>query len=286
MPGDGHLKGGVDGYLTHWRELRDADVASRVAAARYAPKTPGQEAYWRAMGEKLLVACDGPAGSGKTLLACQMAADLFKAGRVRSLVFTRPQVGAGPPGGFLPGGPAQKMLPFMFVIADYLARLLPGQRMQVVADPEGATGLSQPGVYFLPLEYARGATLDDAFVFADECQNMTEPLLRLLTGRQGRDTRVVMSGHVKQCDLAGGPAGWTRWLGLLDAHPDPDWAAVRLTHADVLRSGMAAKTERLWDGEWAPPAVESGEGAAAPHHPPSAPDVVRGKSVPRRRRPT
>ena len=288
MPGSGHLKGGVDGYLNHWRELRDADVAARAAASRFAPKTRDQEAYWRAMGDRPLVACDGPSGAGKTVLACQRGADLFESGRVNSLVFTRPQVSAGQPSGFIPGGAAQKMLPFMYVIAGYLRRMLPGQRMTVVTDPEADVDLSARGVYFLPVEYARGVTLDDCFVFADECQNFTGTLLRLLTGRQGRNCTLVMSGHERQCDLPGGPAGWLHWLGLLAAHPDPDWAVVRLTHADVLRSGVVAKTERLWDGEWAPPPVESGEGPAAPPRdpPPGHADALRGKPVPRRRRPS
>jgi phosphate starvation-inducible protein PhoH len=282
MPDANALMGGLD---THWTQLRDADVAARAAARRFTPQTPGQEKYWEAMQDRLLVACDGPAGAGKTLLACQMAADLFKAKRVKSLVFLRPGVTAGRPSGMLPGTLAQKHSPFMFVLAGYMARLLPGQRMTVLADPESAADLSVPGVYFLPAEYARGVTLDDCFVFADEAQNFEQGMLRLVTGRQGKNTTLVLSGHSKQCDLPGGPAGWLHLLSLLSGTPDPDWAVVRLIHADVLRSGIAAKTERLWDGEGAA-AQPPGKDTVDDEPTPTYADVVRRGPVARRRRPS
>ncbi len=240
--------GGLD--TSHWKQLRDASATARIEAKRFRPQTPGQERYWDAMRRRPVVACDGPSGSGKTLLACQLAAERFLSGEAHSLVFTRPLVTAGRGSGWLPGTATQKLFPFMFVIAGYLARMLPGQKLTVVSDPEAAVDLSARGVYFLPAEYARGATLDNAFVFADECQNFTRGELRLFTGRQGKGTTLVMSGHSAQCDLPGGPDGWDYWKELLAANPDPDWTLVRLTHQDVLRSGVVAKTERLWDGEF------------------------------------
>ena len=60
----------------------------------------------------------GPAGTGKTLLAVQVAVKLFQSGIVDKIVVTRPAVSVDEDLGFLPGTLEQKMAPWTMPIFD------------------------------------------------------------------------------------------------------------------------------------------------------------------------
>jgi phosphate starvation-inducible PhoH-like protein len=55
----------------------------------------------------------GQAGSGKTLLACQVALDLYFTRQIEKIIITRPVVEAADPIGFLPGDMKAKMDPWL-----------------------------------------------------------------------------------------------------------------------------------------------------------------------------
>ena len=58
----------------------------------------------------------GKAGSGKTLVSCQVALDLFFKKQVKHIIITRPAVEAGEKLGFLPGGLEEKLDPYVHAI--------------------------------------------------------------------------------------------------------------------------------------------------------------------------
>src|SRR5262249_6558451 len=59
------------------------------------PRSDGQARYMKALLEKDLVFCIGPAGTGKTYLAVAMAVSLLRRGRIKKIVLVRPAVEAG-----------------------------------------------------------------------------------------------------------------------------------------------------------------------------------------------
>ena len=74
------------------------------------PKTQGQCNYMLALrSNKPIVVCTGPAGSGKTMLACQVAIEQINKGKV---ILTRPIVAADEDIGYLPGDLNEKMEPW------------------------------------------------------------------------------------------------------------------------------------------------------------------------------
>ena len=62
----------------------------------------------------------GPAGTGKTLLAVQVAVKLFKEGAIDRIIITRPAVSVDEDLGFSPGTLEQKMAPWTRPIFDVL----------------------------------------------------------------------------------------------------------------------------------------------------------------------
>lgn len=219
-----------------WQNARDQSVrdalAARFAGPPKKPLTARHLQYLKALDEKAVVLGVGPAGTAKTALACQAAADQFKAGRVRRIVLTRPVLECDEELGFLPGSLAEKMAPFVAPMVGWLRTHFPADLDQLVADGR---------VEVVPLAYMRGLTFDDAFVVLDEAQGATYRQLKMLLTRVGHNCRVAVTADLRQSDLVDRPRDvpLLRVLRQLGAEPrHPDVALVKFGPADVLRSGL------------------------------------------------
>ena len=86
------------------------------------PRNRNQEQYVLSLLDetKNIVFGIGPAGTGKTLLAVQVAVKLFKEGQVDKIIVTRPAVSVDEDLGFLPGTLEEKMAPWTRPIFDVL----------------------------------------------------------------------------------------------------------------------------------------------------------------------
>ena len=66
-----------------------------------------------------IVLCTGPAGTGKTMIACREAISSYKAKKINKIIITRPTITVEENIGFLPGTVEDKLYPFMVPIYDY-----------------------------------------------------------------------------------------------------------------------------------------------------------------------
>lgn len=157
------------------------------------PKTVGQTRYVEAVDKNDIVFAIGPAGTGKTYLACAMAVAELKAKKVNRIVFTRPAVEAGESLGFLPGDVRAKVDPYLRPIYDALYDML---------QPDKIRNLLEMGVIEIaPLAFMRGRTLNESFVVLDEAQNTTHPQMKMFLTRIGEASKAVITGDVTQIDL-------------------------------------------------------------------------------------
>jgi phosphate starvation-inducible PhoH-like protein len=157
------------------------------------PKTAGQREYVQAIREHDIVVGVGPAGTGKTYLACALGVEFLARKRVRRLVLARPAVEAGERLGFLPGDLQAKVDPYLRPLYDALEDLMPAERMQ--------RALETRTIEIAPLAYMRGRTLSDAFVILDEAQNVTGGQMKMFLTRLGLNSRAVVIGDKTQIDL-------------------------------------------------------------------------------------
>jgi len=157
------------------------------------PKTAGQREYVQAIREHDIVVGVGPAGTGKTYLACALGVEFLARKRVRRLVLARPAVEAGERLGFLPGDLQAKVDPYLRPLYDALEELMPAERMQ--------RALETRTIEIAPLAYMRGRTLSDAFVILDEAQNVTGGQMKMFLTRLGLNSRAVVIGDKTQIDL-------------------------------------------------------------------------------------
>jgi len=135
----------------------------------------------------------GKAGSGKTLLAVQVALDLFFKRQYNKIIITRPTV-ATEDNGFLPGDEKEKLEPWLVPIMSNMRK--------VYNKPEKIQKMVEDGdIELVSLAHFRGRTFDNAVVIVDEFQNLTKPQLRMALGRLGKDSIMIFCGDNQQIDL-------------------------------------------------------------------------------------
>jgi PhoH-like ATPase len=148
-----------------------------------------------------VVALDGRAGTGKTLLA--IAAGLEHVVESRSyerLAVYRPLVPVGRADvGFLPGGLDEKLDPWMSAIHDAIVALTDQRNSRdartLMEELTSRGQLSLESVTFL-----RGRSLHRQFVVVDEAQNLEPTTLKTILTRIGDGTKVVFTGDTSQID--------------------------------------------------------------------------------------
>ena len=153
------------------------------------PKTPGQCKYALALrSNKPIVIGTGPAGSGKTMLACQIALEHVAKYQRPKIVLTRPIVAADEDMGYLPGDMDQKMEPWTKPMYDIFERSMTHNQMDRC-------------IVIEPLGYMRGRTFDNTLIIADEMQNATPNQMKMLLTRIGEGTKLIVTGDLEQSDL-------------------------------------------------------------------------------------
>ena len=135
----------------------------------------------------------GKAGSGKTLLAVQIALDMFFTRQVNKIVITRPTV-SNEDNGYLPGSLNEKMEPWLVPIRSNMRKVY--NKPAVLEKME-----KNEDIELVSLAHFRGRTFDNAVVIVDEFQNLTKPQLGMVLGRLGKLSTMILTGDPQQIDL-------------------------------------------------------------------------------------
>ena len=193
------------------------------------PKTPGQLRYVEVLRKhaKPVVIAVGPAGSGKTLFACQEAVERLSRKQVGRIVLTRPLVSVDEELGYLPGSMEQKMDPWTRPMFDILRGYYSSSKVKQM--------VKNQIIEISPLAYMRGRTFDDCFVIADEMQNSTANQMKMLLTRVGEGTKMVVTGDADQCDLTDGLGGLSDIIPRLEGKELEYLEHIVLENQDVQR---------------------------------------------------
>jgi phosphate starvation-inducible protein PhoH and related proteins len=170
-----------------------------------------------------IVIAYGPAGTGKTLMACRAAGASKRHDRV---ILTRPAVSVDEQHGYLPGTLEKKMDPWIAPMADYL----PGKAKREVC----------------PLAYMRGRTFNQAWIIADEMQNSTPSQMRMVLTRLGHDSKLVITGDTDQHDRGFERNGLIDLIERLKNSPVPGIEMVKFEENDVMRNEIIKHILRLY----------------------------------------
>jgi len=134
----------------------------------------------------------GSAGSGKTLLACQIALDGLFCRQYEKIIITRPTVSKEDIG-FLPGDLREKMDPWVQPIY---------QNMYALYDKVKIEKYIENGqIEIVPVSFMRGRTFLDSCIIVDEAQNVTHEQMEMIVTRLGLRSKMIICGDDHQVDL-------------------------------------------------------------------------------------
>ena len=159
------------------------------------PKTPNQIEYNNLLTDdkNSVVVAVGPAGCGKTLLACNEAIRQLENGIVEKIVITRPVISVDDEQiGFLPGSMNEKMDPWTRPIFDIFHAIYSKQQVKL--------WMKNDVLEIAPLAYMRGRTFKNTFIIADEMQNSSPSQMLMLLTRIGQETKLTITGDINQSD--------------------------------------------------------------------------------------
>jgi phosphate starvation-inducible PhoH-like protein len=161
----------------------------------YEPKNDNQIQYLKYLNDdriKLIFSL-GPAGTGKTLFACQKAISDLKNEKINKIIITRPVVSTEEDIGFLPGSLIKKMEPWTKPIFDIF--------LEHYSQTELNSLINGNQIEICPLMFMRGRTFKNSFIIADEMQNSSPLQMKMLLTRIGHDTKLIVTGDLAQVDI-------------------------------------------------------------------------------------
>lgn len=152
-----------------------------------------QKLYIKALKESSQVIVLGPSGTGKTYIAATYAANQYLMKKINKIIITRPAVSVGKSLGALPGTLEEKFGPWLSPVLSVLEEQLGKGVVE--------TGIKNGNIVMAPLEYMRGSSFKNAFILADEAQNLDIAQFKMLVTRIGENCQIVLNGDIRQSDI-------------------------------------------------------------------------------------
>lgn len=211
----------------------------------YYPKTPNQSKYVKTLNDlssKIVVSL-GPAGTGKTMFACQKAITQLKKEEINKIIITRPLVTVEEEVGFLPGNIVKKMDPWTKPIFDIFLEYFNKADLDLM--------LYSNKIEICPLAFMRGRTFKNAFIIADEMQNSSPNQMKMLVTRLGLNSRLIITGDLQQSDIKG-DNGLRDFISKFETYNYKNNATelIQLVHfdnEDIERSDVVKKIIEIYD---------------------------------------
>ena len=159
-------------------------------------KNESQKELIRSIKGNEITICTGKAGTGKTFVSLALALGLLKqkTSKFSKLYLVKSVTTLRDEGvGFLKGSLQEKLEPFMWSFFINMEKMMNETEMKQL--------LEYDVVRPFPLAYARGTTLDNALIIADEMQNVSTDNARTLLTRIGKNSKMILLGDSNQIDL-------------------------------------------------------------------------------------
>jgi len=140
------------------------------------------------------IICKAPAGVGKTLMSIYIGLKLLNEGKIKNIYFCRQPVESSSFSlGFLSGDFDSKMEPYIMPMMDHLNELLPKSQINKLL--EGGF------IQSIPIGFLKGRTFNSSLIIADEAEDFFNNDFRLIMGRIGKYSKLILIGDNKQSNI-------------------------------------------------------------------------------------
>ena len=186
-------------------EQRQEEVKSKALV----PMNERQKEYIALLNDKPVVVATGFAGTSKTYIPTVMAADLYKLGKINKIIVTRPAISSSMSVGFTSGDFTTKMKSWLGAVLPIFKERL-GLAMMDLA-------IANTDIEFIPLETVKGLSLNNTWLLVEESSDLTKEEIVKLVTRMGKNSKLVLSGDIRQSELRG-DSGLVWLTNFLDRH--------------------------------------------------------------------
>lgn len=207
---------------------------------RIKPRNKKQEEYIQLLEQlnPAIVLSVGPAGTGKTMIACHIGLRKLVDGEITKLILTRPAVSVEEQHGFLPGTLEEKMEPWLKPIYDIMYQYFSVPKVQQL--------IKNQVIEICPLAYMRGRTFENAWIIADEAQNMTPNQMLMLLTRIGHKSKMIITGDPNQHDRGFEINGLGDLIRRMKYYRETKIGMIEFADADVERHPIIRSILRLY----------------------------------------
>jgi phosphate starvation-inducible PhoH-like protein len=220
-------------YACHNEYLKETRVELKCKNAK-------QKSLIKSIKENEITVAAGPAGTGKTYLACAQALKLLKGdARYEKIMLVKSVTGLKDEDiGFLPGDANEKMHPYMM---SYMANFY-----KLIGEKKTNELFHAGQIVYTPLLYIRGANHDNAIILIDETQNISISNVRTIMTRLGSDAKMVFLGDEKQIDLRRKNLSSLPYL-IKNFADMNEIGTIRFNKSDIVRNSLIEKIEDVFD---------------------------------------
>jgi phosphate starvation-inducible PhoH-like protein len=203
-------------------------------------KNKNQKTFAEHIENKQVTICSGPAGTGKTYIACAQALKLFKDDAKYKRIYIVKSVTTlkDEEIGFLKGTLEEKMEPFVFSFIHNFEKIIGRSITQSLR--------ANKSIEVMPIAYLRGINFDDCIVLIDECQNITPDNMHTIMTRLGSNCKLVFLGDVKQKDLTGTKISSLPII-MEKFSTKEDFGIMQFTEEDIVRNPLIKIIEEVFD---------------------------------------
>jgi phosphate starvation-inducible PhoH-like protein len=202
-------------------------------------KNKNQKIFGDLIENKEVIICSGPAGTGKTYVACAQALKLIKSDdRFKKIYIVKSVTTLKDEEiGFLKGTMEEKMEPFVYSFI---------HNFEKVTNRSVISFMRSSGtIQIMPIAYLRGINFDDCIVLIDECQNITPDNMHTIMTRLGSNCKMIFLGDTAQIDLKNKRNSSLRLIMEKFASVE-EFGVVEFSDEDIVRNPLIKKIETVF----------------------------------------
>jgi phosphate starvation-inducible PhoH-like protein len=157
-------------------------------------KNSTQKLFAQEIENQEIIFASGPAGTGKTFIACGKAIDLLKKQDKFKKIFIVKSVTTlkDEEIGYLKGTMEEKLEPYVYSFIHNFEKLIGKFAVKSLRD--------SGNIEVMPIAFVRGINFDECVVIIDEAQNLTRDHLITILTRIGTNCKMILLGDTDQID--------------------------------------------------------------------------------------
>ncbi|MCW8886200.1 MAG: PhoH family protein [Motiliproteus sp.] len=206
----------------------------------FQPLNRTQRQFAALIESKKVAIATGAAGTGKSYVGLAMACEALEAGEIERIIVVRPLIDSEEGRiGILPGELNDKIGPYFQPARDILEERMGSGQVKGLIESKR--------IEFSPLAFMRGTTFNDCWIIMDEGQNASAGQMKMLLTRLGRNSKLIINGDTRQCDLpVGGESGLADVVKRF--RNSPSVGVQNFVQADIVRDDFVKEVVLAYEG--------------------------------------